>query len=337
MRASTFHAYGPPDVLHLEDITQPVPKADELLVRVHATPVSFADLLVRNFPAVGPRQFHMPFLFWIVGRLAFGLGRPRVSVLGSEFSGVVEAVGADVRRFAPGDAVFGFSGPRMGADAEYLCLRESGFIARKPTNMSHEEAATVPYGAMLALDLLERVDLRPGARILVNGASGGIGPLVVQIAKHRYRARVTGVCSTAKVETLRALGADEVVDYTREDFVERGGSYDVIVDILGKSSFAHVRPVLAPGGRLVYVSFKEKQLLQMLATGLGRGPKVVCKLLDERRENLELARELIEAGQIRALVDRVFPLAQAADAHRYAESGARKGPVVLSVAAPVTC
>lgn len=184
----------------------------------------------------------------------------------------------------------------------------------------------------MALDLLERLELPPRARILVNGASGGIGPLLVQIAKHRYGATVTGVCSTAKMDTVRALGADAVIDYTREDFIGRGASYDVIIDVLGKSSFARVRPALTHDGRLVYVSFKEKQLLQMLVTAMTGGRKVLCMVLRERRENLELARELIEAGQIRALVDRVYPLAEAAEAHRYAEAGARKGPVVLSVA-----
>jgi NADPH:quinone reductase-like Zn-dependent oxidoreductase len=221
----------------------------------------------------------------------------------------------------------------MGADAEYLCMREKGFLARKPANMSHAEAATMPYGAMMALNLLERLDLQPGVRLLVNGASGGIGALVVQIAKHRYHASVTGVCSTTKVATVRSLGADEVIDYTRQDFVESGATYDLVIDILGKSSFDRVRRVLAPGGRLVYVSFKEKQLLQMLATSLGAGPKVLCEVLQERRENLELARQLIEAGEICAPLERVFPLAQVADAHRYAQSGGRKGTVVLDIAA----
>lgn len=334
MKAAAFHAYGPPDVLHLEEVSRPVPGDDEVLIRVHATPVSFADLLVRNFRAIGPRQFHMPLLFWLLGRLSFGLGRPRVTVLGSELSGVIEVVGKNVRRFAPGDAVFAYCGPRMGADAEYICMPEDGFIARKPANMSHEEAASVPYGAMIAMNLLERLKLPVGARILVNGASGGIGPMLVQIAKHRYGAIVTGVCSTAKMETVRALGADDVLDYTREDFATRGATYDVIIDVLGKSSFHHARAALAANGRLVYVSFKEKQLLQMLLTAMTRGPKVVCMVLNERRENLELARELIEAGKIRARIDRVYPLAEAAQAHRYAEAGTRKGPVVLSVAQP---
>ena len=335
MKAATFRAFGAPEVLHLEEVVQPVPADGEVLIRVHATLVSFADLLVRNFRGIGPRQFHMPFLFWLIGRVAFGLRRPRISVLGSEFSGVVEKVGKRVRRFAPGDAVFGYCGPRMGADAEYLCLPEGGLIARKPANVSHEEAAAVPYGAMMALNLLERLHLAPGGSLLVNGASGGIGPLIVQLAKRRYGCRVTGVCSTAKLEMVRALGADEVIDYTHEDFVARGQTYDVIIDILGKRAFAQVRPALAPRGRLVYVSFKEKQILQMLSTALtAGGPKVVCMVLNERQENLELTRELLEAGQIQARLDRVYPLARAAEAHRYAEAGTRKGPVVLS-AAPV--
>jgi NADPH:quinone reductase-like Zn-dependent oxidoreductase len=248
MKAATFHAYGPPDVLRLEEVPRPVPGASDVLVRVHATPVSFADLLVRNFSAVGPRQFHMPFLFWLIGRLSFGLGRPRITVLGSEFSGVVEDVGRDVRSFARGDAVFGYSGARMGADAEYLCLPERGFIARKPANMSHEQAASVPYGAVLALNLLERLALPAGARVLINGASGGIGPLLMQIAKRRYGATVTGVCSTAKLDTVRALGADRVIDYTHEDFAACGQTYDAIIDVLGKRSLRDVRRALAANG-----------------------------------------------------------------------------------------
>jgi NADPH:quinone reductase-like Zn-dependent oxidoreductase len=334
MKASTFHVYGSPDVLHLENVPKPTPGDGEILIRVCASNVSFADLLVRNFRAVSPRQFNMPFLFWLLGRLSFGALRPRVSVLGSEFSGVVEAVGKNVARFAPGAAVFGYTGPRMGADAEYLCLAERGFISRKPKNLSHEQAAALPFGAMIALDLLERLHPRAGARILVNGASGGIGALIVQLAKRRYGATVTGVCGAASLQSVRALGADEVIDYTREDFVSRGQRYDLIIDILGKCSFARARSALAPDGRLVCVSFKEKQLLQMLGTALTGGPRVVCMILSEQQKNLDLACELIEAGEIYAHVDRIYPLAEAADAHRYAEGDARKGPVVLSVSVP---
>jgi NADPH:quinone reductase-like Zn-dependent oxidoreductase len=186
---------------------------------------------------------------------------------------------------------------------------------------------------MIALDLLQRLNVQPGARILVNGASGGIGPLILQIAKRRYHAVVTGVCSTAKLNMVRALGADAVIDYTREDFASTGQTYDLVIDVLGKSSFAHVKPALSRTGRLVYVSFKEKQLVQMVVSRLVGGPQVICMLLNERQQNLDLARELIEAGVIRAVVDRVYPLSQIADAHRYAEARTRKGAVVLSMAA----
>jgi NADPH:quinone reductase-like Zn-dependent oxidoreductase len=321
--------FGPPEVLHLEEAPQPVPKDNEVLVRVHAASVSFADRLVRNFRGTGAEQFHMPYLFWLLGRVSFGLRRPRVGVLGSELSGVVERVGARVQRFAPGDEVFGFCGPHMGANAEYVCLPEEGFITKKPANISHAEAATLPYGSMIALDLLQRLQVQRGDRVLVNGASGGIGPLILQIAKRRYHATVTGVCSTAKLDMVRALGADAVIDYTREDFARSGQVYDLVIDVLGKSSFAHVRPALSSTGRLVYVSFKEPQILQMAVSRLTGGPRVICMLLNEKRENLELARELIEAGELRAVVDRVFPLSQIADAHRYAEASTRRGAVVL--------
>ncbi len=331
MKASVFREFGDPGVLHLEEIQKPEPGPRDLLVRIHATPVSFADRLVRNFRAVGPQQFHMPLLFWLIGRVSFGIRRPRIHVLGSEFSGEVEAVGARVRRFAPGTAVFGYCGPRMGAAAEYLCIPEDGFVARKPANLSHEEAATVPYGAMMALDLLKGLALAPGHQLLVNGASGGIGPLVLQIAKHHFGVRVTGVCSTSKADMVRALGADEVIDYTRDDFTTHDTRYDAVVDILGKSRFADVRRVLSPGGRLVFVSFKERQLLQMVRTALGGGQRVLCRVLHESQENLELARDLVEAGKIRVVVDRVFPLQEAAQAHSFAADSRRRGQVVLAV------
>jgi NADPH:quinone reductase-like Zn-dependent oxidoreductase len=331
MQAATFEAYGAPEVLHTAELPKPSLGQRDILVRVHASHVSFADLLVRNFRAIGPQQFHMPLLFWLIGRGTFGLRRPRIRVLGSEFSGVVAAVGKEASRFAPGDAVFGYTGPRMGADAEYLRLSERGCIAHKPASLSHEQASTLPYGAMMALDLLQRLPIRTGTRVLVNGASGGIGALVLQLAKHQYGANVTAVCGPASVPRMRALGADEVIDYTKEDFAQRGKRYDAIIDILGKCSFTRARAALTPDGQLVYVSFKEKQLLQMLVRRLVGGPRVRCIVLSERRENLERARALVEAGVLRAQVDRVYPLTDAAAAHRYAEDGTRAGSVVLSI------
>lgn len=331
MKASTFTEYGPPEVLHVTEVPKPVPDAHGVLVRVHATSVNFGDTLVRDFKAVSPRKFHMPLAFWLIGRSRFGFMRPRTTVLGSEFAGEVVAVGREVTRFKPGDQVFGHRGPRMGAYAEYLTIPEDGVIAAKPANLSYEEAAAMPYGAIMALGLLCKIRLRGGQSILVNGASGGIGLAVVQLAVSQFGARVTAVCGPSNVDNVRSLGAARVIDYTKEDFVDSGETYDVIVDILGKSSFAHCKRALKPKGRLVYVSFKAKQVGQMLWTSLIGGRKVVCLLVNENAEDLGAVQQLIEAGKLRPVVDKTFPLEQAAEAHRYAESGAKHGSVVITV------
>lgn len=333
MRASVFTEYGPPEVLQIKEVAKPAPKDNEILIRVHAAPVNFSDTLIRNFKAISPKKFHMPFLFWLIGKISFGFRRPRVNILGSEFSGEVEAVGKKVTRFMNGDQVFGYCGPRMGAYAEYLCMPENGVVTAKPENMTHEQAAAGPYGAIMALGLLKKLRLTPGQDVLVVGASGGIGPAVVRLAKFHFGARVAGVCGSARLEYVKSLGADLVIDYTREKFTDRPETYDVVIDILGKSSLSLCRRVLTPRGRLVYVSFKMKQILQMLWTSVAGGRKVVCALIAEKQKDLVTAGELMEAGTILSIVDRVFPLEEAADAHRYAESGAKKGPVVISVVA----
>ncbi|MFN8061105.1 MAG: NAD(P)-dependent alcohol dehydrogenase [Vicinamibacterales bacterium] len=334
MRAAVLTAFGPPEVLRIGEVATPTPKPHEVLIRVRASSVNFGDTLVRNFAAVSPRAFHMPWVFWLIGKAAFGFTRPRVSILGSEFSGTVEAVGDDVTRFKRGDTVFGYRGPRMGAYAEYLCMPEQGVLAMKPGNLTDEEAAACPYGALMAWGLLRKLHLRPGQRVLVVGASGGIGPMIVQLAARHFGTTVAGVCSTARLAFVRSLGATRVIDYTREDVTSLGEVYDVIIDILGKSSFTRCRRILAPDGRLVFVSFKVKQILQMLWTfAMGR-QKVVCALTSERQVDLESVRALVESGTLRPIVDRIFPLERAADAHRYAEGGTRQGAVVISVAPP---
>jgi NADPH:quinone reductase-like Zn-dependent oxidoreductase len=331
MKAMILTKYGPPEVLQLKEVEKPAPKNNEIRIKIHATPVSFGDTLVRNFNAVSPRKFHMPFLFWLMGKLYFGFRKPKITILGSEFAGEIEAVGRDVKKFSKGDEVFGYRGPRMGAYAEYLCMPENGVVAKKPANMTFEEAAAVPYGAIMALNLLRKVDLRPGQRVLVNGASGGIGPMVVQLAKFHFGANVTGVCSTPRLEYVRSLGADKVIDYTREDFTASDETYDYIFDILGKSSFSRVRRSLEPDGRWLLVSFKMKQVWQMLWTSMTGRKKVICALSTEKAEDLVFIKELIEAGKIKAIIDRCYPLEQSADAHRYVEQGHKKGNVVITV------
>ena len=331
MKAIVLTKYGPPEVLQLKEVTKPTPRHNEILIRIYATPINFADTLIRNFKAISPKKFHMPFLFWLIGKMSFGFRKPKITILGSEFAGEVEAVGKAVTGFKIGDRVFGYCGPRMGANAEYLCMRGNGVVAIKPANMSYEESAAVPYGAIMALNILRKIDLRPNQKVLVNGASGGIGPAVVQLAVNHFGATVTGVCGTSRLEYVRSLGADQVIDYTKEDFTTSQKTYDFIIDILGKSSFARCKRSLAPGGRCLYVSFKMKQVFQMLQTSMTGSRKVVCVLVNEKSEDLIFIKELIEAGKIKSVIDRCFPLEQTAEAHRYAESGNKKGNVVITV------
>jgi NADPH:quinone reductase-like Zn-dependent oxidoreductase len=251
--------------------------------------------------------------------------------LGNQFSGKVDAVGADVTRFKVGDPVFGYRGQEMGCYAEYLCMPEDGLVALKPANLTHEQAATVPYGSLTALSLLSNVEIGPGAKVLIVGASGGIGTGAVQLAKH-YGAQVTGVCGTPRLEYVKALGADAVIDYSQEDFTANGERYDLIFDVMRKSSFARCKGSLAPRGRYLLASFKTKQLLQMLWTSLRDGQKVVCALSGETQEDLATIVELVEAGAIKAIVDRRFSLEETAEAHRYVESGRKTGKVVITVA-----
>jgi NADPH:quinone reductase-like Zn-dependent oxidoreductase len=334
MKAIVFTKYGPPDVLQLKEVEKPVPKDNEILIKIHATPVSFGDTLVRHLKEISPGEFHMPFLFWLIAKLYFGFRKPRITILGSEFAGTIEAIGKDVKRFRQGDRVFGYRGSSMGAYAEYLCMPENGVVAIKPANMTHEEAAAVPYGAIMALNLLRKVALRPGQRVLVNGASGGIGPFVVQLAKSHFGANVTGVCSTPRLEYVRSLGADKVIDYTKEDFTNNDETYDFIFDILGKSSFSRVKRSLKPNGRCLLVSFKMKQILQMLWTSMIGSKKVICVLSSEKAKDLVFIKELVEAGKIKTVIDKCYPLAQAAEAHRYVAKGQKKGSVVISLEEP---
>lgn len=329
MKAVVYTEYGPPEVLHLTEVEKPTPKDNEILIKVYARAVGYGDLLARDFRSVGPRQFNMPSLLLIPTRLVFGLRKPRIRILGAELAGEVEAIGKAVTRFTVGDQVFGYPGQNFGANAEYICMRENGSVTHKPTNMSYEEAATVPYGAMMALNLLKKAHIRPGQKVLINGASGSIGSYALQLAKHDG-AEVTGVCGTARVAMVKALGADHVIDYTREDFTQNGQQYDVIFDVLGKSTFPRAKTSLTEKGLILYASFKLPHLLHMLRTSRSGGKKVICAFSGEGYEYLDTIRELVEAGAITTVVDRTFPLGQAAEAHRYAESEQRTGHVVIT-------
>jgi len=330
MKAIVYTEYGSPDVLHLSEVEKPAPKDNEILIRIHATTVNFGDMLARNFKAVSPRKFNMPFFFWLPARLAFGLSKPRQPILGSELAGEVEAVGAAVTRFKKGDQVFGYVGEGMGAYAEYRCMPEDGCVTLKPVNLSYAEAAVIPYGAIMALSLLRKAKIQPGQKVLVNGASGGIGSAAVQLAR-RFGAEVTGVCGTPRLEFVKALGADHVIDYTKEDFTQSGETYNLIFDILGKSSFSRCKKSLKSKGIQLFASFKMKQLFQMLWTSLIGDKKVICAIAPGSLADLISVKELVEAGKITAIIDRCYPLEQAAEAHRYVEQGHKQGQVVITV------
>jgi NADPH:quinone reductase-like Zn-dependent oxidoreductase len=339
MKAIVYTEYGPPDVLQLKEVAKPAPKEDEILIRIYATSVNYGDLVARNFKEISPRKFNMPFPFWLISKIFFGLRKPKITILGSEFAGEIEAVGKDVKSFKQGDQVFGYLGQSMGAYAEYLCMPEDGVLAIKPANMTYEEAAVVPYGAIMALYLLrEKGNIQSGQKVLINGASGSIGSAAVQLAKSHFGAEVTGVCSTPRLELVKSLGADKVIDYTKEDFTQSGETYDLIFDILGKSSFSRCKSSLSQNGRCLYASFKMRQLFQMLWTSItgslsavGAGKKVICAIAPGSTEDLISVKELIEAGKIKAAIDRRYPLEQTAEAHRYVETGLKKGNVVITI------
>ena len=330
MKAVVYTKYGPPEVLRLKEVEQPSPNDNEILIRVYATPVNYGDLVTRNFKNISIREFHMPLLFLLPTKISFGLNKPNRTILGSELAGMVEKVGKNVSKFKPGDQVFGYVGQSMGANAEYLCMSEDGMVGIKPANMTYEEAACVPYGGIMALSHLRKVDVKKGHKVLVNGASGGIGSLAVQIIKY-YGAEVTGVCSTPRVNYVKALGADKVIDYTKEDFTETGETFDLIYDILGKSSFSRCKKSMKPSGRYLLASFKTGKILQMLGTSIIGKKKVICAMGSEKQEDMLLLKELVEAGKIKSIIDKRFPLEQTAEAHRYVEEGHKKGNVVITL------
>jgi NADPH:quinone reductase-like Zn-dependent oxidoreductase len=311
-------------------VAKPTPKDTEILIRVYATPVNYGDITARNFSHISPGEFNMPMPLWLPARIAFGFTKPKINILGSELAGEVEAIGKGVKKFRPGDQVFAYRGMNMGANAEYVCMPADGMVAIKPANMTYEEASVIPYGGIMALSILRKANIQRGQKILINGASGGIGSLAVQLAKY-FGAEVTGVCSSPRLEYVKALGADKVIDYTQEDFTKNGETYHLIFDILGRSSFSRCKSALKPNGIYLLASYKMKAIFQMLWTSIIGGKKVICAFASEKSEDLIFLKGLIEVGKIKSIIDRRYPLVQTADAHRYVEQGHKKGNVVITV------
>src|ERR1700680_3228455 len=324
MRAVVYDSYGPPDVLRLEDVERPVPKEDEVLVKVHATTVNRADVHTRE----ANRKSGLPAT--LLSRLVSGLRRPRQRILGREFAGEVEAVGAAVSEFAVGDRVFGLSGLTFGAHAEFICIRESARIAHMPAGMSFEEAAPICDGALNALMCLKEADLRKGRTILIYGASGAIGTAAVQLARY-FGADVTAVCGTKNLELVRSLGADRVIDYKQEDFTKNGQTYDVIFDAVGKHSFRRCKGSLNPGGIYLPTDGPVNILLALMPSRKGAKRVVVQLPPRQPKKEVLLLKELIEAGKFRPVIDRRYPLEDVIEATRYVETQQKTGNVVLTV------
>jgi len=325
MRAIVYNEYGAPEVLHIEEIAKPAPKPNEVLVKVKESSVNYGDLLARKFRFVTRKEFDMLGIFWLLAKVSFGLKKPKNTVLGSEFSGIVESVGINVSKFKHGDSVFGYLGQNMGAYAEYITIPEKGVMSTKPANMTYEEAAVIPYGAVMAINLLRKMNIKPGQKVLIIGASGGIGSFAVQIAKN-CGVEVTGVCSTHRVEYVKSLGADKVIDYSNEDFTRNGETYDLIFDVLGRNSFASCKSSLKPAGQILYASFKTQKLLQSIWNR-----KMVCAIAPGSVGDFLLVKELIEAGKIKAGLDKIFSMDQAAEAHRYVEEGKSQGKIAIRI------
>ena len=326
MKAMVYQEYGSPDVLELKEVAKPTSKDNEVLVKVYATTVTAGDWRWR--------KAELGFLDPLLARIWFGLTRPKNNILGMELAGEIESVGKDVKRFKKGDQVFGFSMVALGqtgggAHAEYICLPEEN-VAMKPANMSYEDAAAVPFAAIPALQCLQKASVQSGQKVLINGASGGQGTFAVQLAKY-FGAEVTGVCSTTNLELVRSLGADKVIDYTKEDFTKSGQAYDVIFDAVGKNSFSNCKGSLKQGGVYVTNLPTLPLFLQVLWTSKigSKRAKVMMEL--KTLKALVFLKELIEAGKIRSVIDRRYPLEQTAEAHRYVEKGHKKGNVVITV------
>jgi len=319
MKAVVYTKYGTPDVLQLKEVEKPIPKDNEVLVKIVATTVNRTDCGFRN-----PE--------YLLVRLVGGLFKPKKKILGSELAGVVEAIGKNVKTFKPGDAVFGLSTFNFGTHAEYICIAEEKSITIKPSNITYNEAAAVCDGAFLALSNIKKIDFTNHPDILVNGASGSIGSASVQLAKH-FGAKITAVCKSKDFGLLKSLGADEVIDYTKEDFTKNGKQYDVVIDAVGKSSFFRCRNILKHKG--IYFStelgYLSQNILLALLTPLFGGRKVLFPIPKDSKEDIVIIKELIEAGRYKAVIDRTYSFEQIIEATRYVETGQKVGNVVITI------
>jgi NADPH:quinone reductase-like Zn-dependent oxidoreductase len=323
MKAIVCTKYGPPDVLQLKEVEKPTPRNNEVLIKIFATTVTSGDSRMRSFT--------VPLSFWLLARIALGLRKPKKTILGAELAGGIESAGKDVKLFKKGDQVFAYPGHNGGAYGEYICMPESGCLAIKPANMTFEEAAAIPFGGNTALHFLRKGNIQSEQKVLIYGASGSVGTFAVQLAKY-FGAEVTGVCGTTNLELVTSLGADKVIDYTKEDFTKNGETYDVIFDVVGKSSFSGCMRSLKKEGIYLHAVATPAVMLRMRWASMLNGKKLIGGTAIPETENLIFLKELVEAGKIKPVIDRCYPLEQIAEAHRYVEKGHKKGNVVITVA-----
>jgi NADPH:quinone reductase-like Zn-dependent oxidoreductase len=327
MKAVIWTAYGPPDVLQLQEVSKPIPKDGEVLIKIHAAVVTSGDC--------EQRSLKLPFLLGFPMRLYVGYKKPKmITILGMDLAGKIELVGKDVKQFKKGDQVFAVTSfENMGTYAEFICLPEvskEGALVIMPANVTYEEAAGIPTGGIEALNFLRKGNIQSGEEIIINGAGGTIGTFAVQLAKH-FGAEVTAVDSTGKLDMLRSIGADRVIDYTKEDIIKKGETYDIILDVAGKSSFSSIIKSLRKKGRYVLANPRPSQVIRGLWASLLGNKKIILGLSKVRVEDLIFLKELIEVGKLKSVIDRSYPLEQIVEAHRYVEKGHKKGNVVVTV------
>ncbi len=326
MKAIVYTKYGPPEVLQLKEVEKPTPRDNEVLIKVHAATVHIGDVRMRSFK--------VPRWQWLFARIYLGLRKPKRAILGMELAGEIESVGKNVKRFQNGDQVYGLTGYGLGAYAEYKCMQETdsmhGCLALKPSNITYEEATVAAYGGLLALQSLEKGNIQRGQKVLIYGASGTSGTTAVQLAKH-FGAEVTGVCSTTNLELVKSLGADEVIDYTKEDFTKNGETYDIIYDTVGKTSFSGCKNSLKQKGLYLAGAGELLEFVQMGWTSMIGSKKVIFGIARQKTEDLIFLKELIETGKLKSVIDRRYPLEQTAEAHGYVDKGHKKGNVVITV------
>ncbi|MFC2168396.1 NAD(P)-dependent alcohol dehydrogenase [Acidobacteriota bacterium] len=324
MKTIVCTKYGPPEVLQLQEVEKPTPKGNEVLIKIFATTVSSADFRIRSY--------QVPPLYWLPGRIFLGFKGPKKKILGVEMAGEIESIGKDVKLFKVGDQVFGSAyGASSGAYAEFICLPEEAVLAKKPSNMTYEESAAVFFGGHTALHFLRKGNIQSGQKVLIYGASGCLGTYAVQLAKY-FGAEVTGVCSTVNLELVKSLGADKVVDYTKEDFTKSGETYDIIFDTVGKSPFSGcVRSLKKNGFYLRAVHMSLSAIVLGLWTSITSSKKVIGGEAGENTEDLIFFKELIEAGKLKAVIDKIYPLDKIVEAHRYVDKGHKKGNVVVKI------